>query len=62
MDENNIYKWTAFLFGPDESPYEEGIFEIKILLDNSYPLTPPKISFITRIFHPNVHWENGDVW
>lgn len=26
--ENDILLWTAYLFGPDDSPYRKGIFKV----------------------------------
>jgi peroxin-4 len=62
FDDKDLFNWTAFLFGPDDSPYSDGIFELKINLTNNYPLNAPKIFFKTRIFHPNILWDNGEVW
>lgn len=31
-----------------------GIFKLELFLPEDYPMTPPKIRFLTRIFHPNV--------
>lgn len=40
--------------GAKDTPYEGGIFELRMLLTNSYPMDPPKIFFQTKIFHPNI--------
>ncbi len=24
-------------------------------------MTPPKVYFLTKIYHPNIHWETGEV-
>lgn len=31
-----------------------GIFKLELFLPEDYPMTPPKIRFLTKIFHPNV--------
>ena len=31
-----------------------GIFKLELFLPDDYPMTPPKIRFLTKIFHPNV--------
>ena len=59
FNENDILSWTVFLQGPEESPYSEGIFEVKISLTSDYPFTPPRMSFKNKIFHPNIHWTTG---
>lgn len=38
----------------DGTPYEEGYFKVRLVLDESFPDTPPKGYFMTKIFHPNV--------
>lgn len=38
----------------DGTPYEGGYFKVKLSLDESFPATPPKGHFMTKIFHPNV--------
>jgi peroxin-4 len=62
FDETNILNWTAYIFGPADSPYKDGIFEVSIVLNSNYPLQAPKMTFKTRIFHPNVHFETGEIW
>lgn len=32
-----------------------------MLLNSEYPITPPKIFFKTKIFHPNIHFNTGEV-
>jgi ubiquitin-conjugating enzyme E2 N len=31
-----------------------GKFKLELFLPDDYPMTPPKIRFLTKIFHPNV--------
>ena len=61
FDEKDILSWRAFLHGPDESPYAAGIFEVLISLTVDYPFTPPQMYFKSKIFHPNIHWQTGEV-
>ena len=60
-DNKNLYNLTAFIFGPQDSPFEKGIFEISIRLEQNYPINPPKVRFKTKIFHPNIHFKTGEV-
>ena len=32
----------------------DGVFKLELFLPDDYPMTPPKIRFLTKIFHPNV--------
>lgn len=52
--------WTCFLIGPPNTPYENGHFKVRIEFNNMYPLTPPKMSFRTPIYHCNIN-KNGVV-
>ena len=48
------------LEGPKATPYEGGIFRVKLLIPNGFPNTAPKGVFITKIFHPNIS-EKGEI-
>lgn len=52
--DDNIFAWSATMIGPKDSPYEDGIFLLKINFPNNYPFKPPQITFDTKIFHPNI--------
>lgn len=60
-DENNLHEWNGILKGPWGTPYQEGSFLINCQISNSYPLSPPEIKFKTKIFHPNIHPQTGEV-
>ncbi|RNF14749.1 ubiquitin-conjugating enzyme E2 [Trypanosoma conorhini] len=40
--------------GPPQSSYEGGVFDLELFLPEEYPMVPPRVRFITRIYHPNV--------
>jgi peroxin-4 len=58
---SSLLHWTALIRGPVDTPYEGGVFRLSIRCGTDYPLAPPTIVFDTKIFHPNVHFGNGDV-
>lgn len=59
-DNDNFLKWKFIIFGPKETIYEYGIFEGYLRFPKNYPLSPPNVSFKSRILHPNIY-KNGKV-
>ncbi|KAJ3065135.1 Ubiquitin-conjugating enzyme E2 27 [Podochytrium sp. JEL0797] len=47
--------------GPSDTPYEGGIFEVDIEITTEYPFKPPKMKFITKVYHPNVSSQTGAI-
>ena len=31
-----------------------GVYKLELFLPEEYPMTPPKVRFLTKIYHPNV--------
>lgn len=52
---------TIELQGPVDTPYQEGVFQLAINVPEQYPLVPPQVRFVTKIFHPNVHFKTGEI-
>ena len=51
---NNLFKWRVTMFGPQDSPYKDGIFTIKIIFPDDYPKHGPEFRFMNKIYHLNV--------
>ena len=57
----DINNWKVSFKGSSCSPYEDGIFELKVNLPNEYPDKRPWLYFITKMFHPNIQQSDGKV-
>ena len=53
-DENNMMCLQAQIQGPQESPYQGGLYNLTIDIPDRYPFEPPRVRFTTSIYHPNI--------
>jgi len=54
INENILGPHYVLIQGPKDTIYETGKFKLKIEIPEKYPFEPPKIFFLTKIYHPNV--------
>lgn len=47
--------------GPPDTPYEGGVFNLEIRIPESYPFIPPKVRFVSKIWHPNISSVTGAI-
>jgi len=59
--DNNLQMLVGTVYGPKDTPYDGGIFTVDIQLPESYPFVPPKMRFITKVWHPNISSANGAI-
>jgi len=57
--DNNILLWHAVIFGPHDTPFEDGTFKLTIEFTEEYPNKPPTVRFQSKMFHPNVSSANS---
>ena len=55
VKESNYRKWRCTVLGPQDSSYKGGLFEFYVEFPEKYPEEPPKVYFITPIYHLNIY-------
>jgi len=61
VDDKDVFEWEVMLMISDECKfYGGGFFRAHLSFPKEYPLLPPKMTFETPIWHPNIY-ENGAV-
>jgi len=58
---DNFRTLKGTIAGPPDTPYEGGTFELDINVSETYPFNPPKVKFVTKIWHPNVSSVTGAI-
>ncbi|CAM1332282.1 UBE2T (predicted) [Pycnogonum litorale] len=54
VSNDRLDKFEAVILGAKETPYDGGAFKIEVILPDRYPFEPPKLKFLTPIYHPNI--------
>ena len=62
MENNNYFIWRVTLKGPKETPYEGGIFTIKIIFPFIYPKTGPEFRFLNLAYILFADYSNQNNW
>lgn len=55
----NIMRWNAIIFGPDDTVWDGGVFKLSMEFSEDYPNKAPLVKFRTTMFHPNIYADGG---
>lgn len=61
LDDKDITSVEALIDGPQDTPYYGGRFRVKLTIGKDFPQSPPQGFFLTKIFHPNVSPQRGEI-
>ena len=61
MIDENLAQWLVNIIGPKDTPYEGGNFKLLIDFSDNFPFKRPKAWFKTKIFHPNISLDTGEI-
>ncbi|SCZ99863.1 BZ3501_MvSof-1269-A2-R1_Chr3-1g05693 [Microbotryum saponariae] len=59
VSDRSVHEWEATIEGPPGSAYEGGIFDLSIVLPPDYPFRPPRVTFLTKVYHANINTQGG---
>ena len=59
-DENGYRTWDVFIIGAENTLYENTTLLAEMTFPTTYPINPPRMRFISKMFHPNIY-EDGRV-
>ncbi|KIW32034.1 uncharacterized protein PV07_03613 [Cladophialophora immunda] len=59
--QDDLTQLVICITGAEGTPYAEGLWRLHLKMPHDYPKSPPKATFQTRIYHPNVDPTTGAV-
>ena len=60
IDNDDIKIWNGILF-IKEGIYINSTIKFQIIIPKTYPSNPPSVNFITKLYHPLINLETGEL-
>jgi len=61
LEGENIHSWKVRVIGPSGTPYSGGKFTVHVEFPAQYPFKPPSLKFLTKVYHPSVQQDTGEI-
>ena len=58
---DDVWNWNVIIDGPEGTPFMGGKFVVALDFSENYPFKNPKVNFKTKIYHPNIKTDTGEI-
>ena len=55
LGDDNLHVWGGTIFGTDDTPWEGGIFAMRLTFPEQYPDKPPRVRFTSEMVREQMH-------